>query len=130
MVVDRYINNEHNGDLISGPNRVLNFLDCLIGKKIGNEYDHLEECTNVKLNNEYIEFLEEIKMNGEKMQKIFRDFSTRTKKIMNTANSENLPLITVNDNDKINVNAFNDLVQEVCDKFVSEIIITYLISCY
>ncbi|KAH7646648.1 hypothetical protein HUG17_2186 [Dermatophagoides farinae] len=119
LVVDRYINNEHNGDLISGPNRVLNFLDCLIGKKIGNEYDHLEECTNVKLNNEYIEFLEEIKMNGEKMQKIFRDFSTRTKKIMNTANSENLPLITVNDNDKINVNAFNDLVQEVCDKFNS-----------
>ncbi|XP_027203059.2 uncharacterized protein LOC113796959 [Dermatophagoides pteronyssinus] len=120
LVVQKYINDGHNGDLISGTNHVLNFLQCLIDKKIGNEYDHLEECSNQKLNGEYIQFLEEIKFNGEKIKKIFKDFSAQTEKIKNNNGDLKIPSITVN-NDKINDNAFNDLVQEICVNYNSTI---------
>ena len=126
MVVQKYMIDGHNGDLISGTNHVLNFLQCLIDKKIGNEYDHLEECSNQKLNGEYIQFLEEIKFNGEKIKKIFKDFSAQTEKIKNSNGDLRIPSITVN-NDKINDNAFNDLVQEICLNYVSKINILFFV---
>lgn len=115
MVIDKYLLNEDNGDLVSGPNRVVDFVNCLFTNQdsYSNQIDLLEICSNENLKaGEYETLIYSVRKNLPEVLDVFKKVQDETEKL---APLSRLPTITLNG--EVSVNAFNDLIEEVCDKY-------------
>ena len=123
LVVDKYLTNPK-GDLVSGPNRVVNFVRCLAQSSLGSELTKLEVCSRDFLQiDDYRTFIEFIRMNSEEVKTVFENMRTKTASLLGEGNTlPRVPTVTVNG--QMDYNALDDLVQEACNQttwIVSEI---------
>ena len=114
LVVDAYLNKPKNGDPISGPNRVVNFVACLFANR--TSISTLEGCANQKLEpDDYRTYIEYIRHNTQEVRIVFDQMRLRTLSFATNGQLTRVPLVTVNN--EVDYNAFDDLVQEACTKY-------------
>lgn len=128
LVVDKYITNAK-GDLVSGPDRAVNFVRCIAQSTSGNELTTLEICSRNHLQaDDYRTFITEIRMDTAEVKTVFERMRTQTESLAGVGSPlPRVPTVTVNG--QINYEALNDLVQEACVQqawIVRNIFVIYL----
>lgn len=126
LVVDKYMGTELSGDLISGANRAINFINCVF-----QQYDYLnvfrtlESCSNQNLEpDDYHHFIGMMNTANEETKRVVKAMKDRTQAVKQSNPTFKLPYVMMND--KESVNALNDLLQEACSKYeVSKIFINF-----
>lgn len=113
--MDKYLTNPK-GDLVSGQNRVVNFVRCLAQSTLGSELTKLEVCSRDSLQiDDYRTFIEYIRLDSTEVKTVFESMRTKTVNLIGDGNTlPRVPTVTVND--KLDYNALDDLVQEACSQ--------------
>lgn len=109
MVIERYLSEGVDGHLVSGPNRVLDFLDCLTQSHQSNVFSKLEVCSNNNLEIDvYRDLFEKIRQNHEELTSALDNLSSKHGSLGSSSES------FVQLNNETSLNAYNNLVGEVC----------------
>lgn len=113
IVVDEFLLNPPNGDEIDGPNRAINFIDCMFAS---NEWQHIykagEMCSNIRLPpDDWIHILR--RAQSEESDEIYLQMKQKTEAVGTPL--QRIPFVTINDEPSIPT--FNDFMQEVCARY-------------
>ncbi len=113
IVVNEFLLNPPNGDEIDGPNRAINFIDCMFAS---NEWQHIykagEQCSNIRLPIDEWIYILRLAQSSES-DELYLQMKSKTDLVGNPLSR--IPFVTINGEPSIPT--FNDFMQEVCARY-------------
>jgi hypothetical protein len=113
IVVNEFLLNPPNGDEIDGPNRAINFIDCMFRS---DEWQHIynagEQCSNIRLPpDDWIHILRLAQSSDS--DSLYLEMKSKTDSVGTPL--PRIPFVTINGESSIPT--FNDFMQEVCARY-------------
>ncbi len=111
--MDEFLLNPPNGDEIDGPNRAINFINCMFAS---NEWQHIyragEQCSNTQLPiDEWVSILRLAQSSDS--DELYLRMKSKTDSVETPL--PRIPFVTINGEPSIPT--FNDFMQEVCARY-------------